>query len=144
MPAALDREQQPFVFSREVDGGTDIRRARDLSDQRGSLVEGRVEDLTSPVVAVVTRHQHAPFQPRSEVGNGLGSKCDFSTVARDRPQIGRNPGSRAKSRVGKGRFEALGKWKSDRGGGAEARPKEGAALYEWPPVSRGVSLEITD
>ena len=84
VPSTLDREQQAVVLPREVDGRTDIRRTCDLGDERRAFVEGGIQDLARPVVAVVAGQQHTPFQPRSEVGNGLGSQRDLSTVARDR------------------------------------------------------------
>ena len=76
--------------------------------------------MTSPVVAVVARQQHTPLQPRSEVRNRVGSERDFSTVPRDRLEIGRNSRSRAEGRVSKGRLQTLGKGKRGHGGGAEA------------------------
>ena len=72
MPPAFHGQQQT-VLPGEVDRRPDIRRAGDLRDEGGALVEGRVENASRLLVRLVTWQQQVAPQTLPKLLHG----CSF-------------------------------------------------------------------
>ena len=88
MATALHGEEQ-LAFARKGDGVLDIRGAGRLHDERGVLVELRVQDAARRVVARISGEQEWPAQARLELGDRRLFKDRRRAVELDRGEAAR-------------------------------------------------------